>query len=254
MYPIRLTNEQAQDFAEFAQAAVGVTSEVDFHNLVAQHVQRLLPHGMLIAVLGQLTFEHLTVQHHIAINYPDGAMAHVAQPINIRERPVLQRWLHTRAPVVVCPVADRSLQSDRELFENELLGLGRMAVHGLPDLTSRMGSYFSFAQVPADIDRKILELRLSIMIPLLHIALFQACCRSSVTAYKNALTTIESELLVWLSAGRSNQEMALLRQRSPATIRNQLGKLYAKLGVSTRAEAVSLAMSEVRHIPQPTPR
>jgi DNA-binding CsgD family transcriptional regulator len=249
---MRLSTEQAIQFADFALAATAVANETDFHRLIEQQVQPLLPHGFLLAVIGQLSFEHLTVHRHIAVNYPEWARDQVIQPINIRERPLLQRWLHTRAPVIACPVADRALMSEREIFEAEAIGLGRMALHGLPDLTSRMGSYFSFAQVPQAIDKAELTLRMTIMTPLLHIAMFQATKGSSGGARPGRhLTAIEQELLVWLAAGRSNDEMAQLRQRSPATIRNQLAKLYEKLGVSTRAEAVAFVLSEAQHVPLP---
>lgn len=250
---MRLNTKQAIQFTDFALAAVAVASEVDFISLIAQHVQPLVPHGILLAVVGQLNFEHLTVHRYVAVNYPAWAKDQVTQPINLRERPLLQRWLHTRAPVVACPIADRALMSEHEILEAEAIGFGRMALHGLPDLTSRMGSYFSFAQIPSDVDKADLESRLTIMTPLLHIALFQATRGSEHALHKtDELTVIEKELLVWLAAGRSNDEMARLRQRSPSTIRNQLAKLYTKLGVSTRAEAVALTLSAVQNVPEPS--
>ncbi|MBC7701948.1 helix-turn-helix transcriptional regulator [Aquabacterium sp.] len=96
----------------------------------------------------------------------------------------------------------------------------------------------------------MLTQRLSMICPLLHIALCQVFCQAkSVGAPGHDLTAIERELLTWLAAGRSNQQMAELRQRSLSTVRNQLEKLYAKLGVSTRAEAVALALRQTRHLP-----
>lgn len=250
---MQMTAEHALCFSNFAEAAVGVTDKASFRSLVLDHVTPLVPHGFMLAVIGQLHFDHLTVHHHIAVNYPDWALAQVTQPINIRERPLLQRWLHTRSPVIACTVRDRHLMSEREIVESTLIGMGRLALHGLPDLTSRMGSYFSFANVAIEPDRDLLAHRLRIMTPLLHVALFQAT-RSDIDLNHNKtqnLTFIERELLRWLAAGRTNEEMANLRQRSPATIRNQLAKLYAKLGVASRAEAVALALSEALNVPSP---
>lgn len=251
-----LTDQEGLQYARLAQAAVQVHDEAGLRALVAEHVQPLLPHGLFLAVIGQLTFEHLTVQHHIAIGYPDWALAHLTQPLNIRERPVLQRWLHTRAPVVVCSDADQGLMSERERFEAQAIGMGRLAVHGLPDLTKRMGSYFSFAQVDAPgLSQNEVAFRLATMVPLLHTALVQVCCPAEPQrANPWALTDIEQELLTWLAAGRSNQEMADLRRRSLATVRNQLNKLYAKLGVASRAEAVALALRDAQHVAAPDRR
>lgn len=250
---MQMAAEHAQCFSNFAEAAVEVSNQSSFQRLVLDHVMPLFPHGFMLAVIGQLHFDHLTVHHHIAVNYPDWALAQVTQPINIRERPLLQRWLHTRSPVIACTVRDRHLMSEREIVESTLIGMGRLALHGLPDLTSRMGSYFSFANVAIELDDDLLAHRLRIMTPLLHVALFQAT-RSDIGSSHNKtqnLTAIEKELLRWLAAGRTNEEMASLRQRSSATIRNQLAKLYAKLGVATRAEAVALALSEALDVPDP---
>ncbi len=51
----------------------------------------------------------------------------------------------------------------------------------------------------------------------------------------------ERELLQLLSAGYSNEKIAELRNRSPATVRNQLSTLYQKLGVARRTEALAKA-------------
>ncbi len=55
------------------------------------------------------------------------------------------------------------------------------------------------------------------------------------------LSERERELLGWLSAGHTNAQIAELRHRSPATVRNQVWALYQKLGVARRAEAIAKA-------------
>ena len=57
------------------------------------------------------------------------------------------------------------------------------------------------------------------------------------------LNSRDRELLQLLSAGYSNDQIAALRYRSPATVRNQLSALYQKLGVARRAEAVAKLMA-----------
>jgi glycosyltransferase involved in cell wall biosynthesis/DNA-binding CsgD family transcriptional regulator len=49
----------------------------------------------------------------------------------------------------------------------------------------------------------------------------------------------ERELLHLLSAGYSTKQIADMRKRSPATVRNQLSTLYQKLGVARRDETVA---------------
>jgi DNA-binding CsgD family transcriptional regulator len=248
---IQLDSAEALVFTRVAELAIAVRTESDFNDLVINHVALLIPHGTLLAVLGEFTFEHLTIRHCILVRYPEWAFAQIPKAINVRERPVIKRWIKTTDPVIVDVEHDAALLSERELFEIQAFGLGRIAVHGVPDLSYHMGSYFSFAQVNPDMDRAVLSQRLAMICPLLHIALtrvFRQAKGAEMAAYD--LTAIERDLLMWLAAGRSNQEMAQLRHRSLSTVRNQLEKLYAKLGVSTRAEAVALVLMRVRHLPE----
>ncbi|MEY4765194.1 MAG: hypothetical protein RI907_1867 [Pseudomonadota bacterium] len=245
--------DHAHHFARFAQQAVQVTNIAGFRRLVADHVQPLLPHGLFLAVIGQLEFDHLKVLQHVAMGYPAEAVSQLTQPINIRERPLLQQWLHTRLPVVVCTQLDRAQMSPHERAEAEQLQFGRLAIHGMPDLTCRMGSYFSFARVDERPDAAEVTQTLTMLTPLLHVALTQATSdqwQHLEQTFK--LTGIEQELLGWIAAGRTNEEIARLRQRSPATIRNQLATLYVKLGVANRAEAASLLLSGLRQVPGPS--
>ncbi|MBT9595260.1 MAG: helix-turn-helix transcriptional regulator [Vitreoscilla sp.] len=54
------------------------------------------------------------------------------------------------------------------------------------------------------------------------------------------LSATEADIMRWLAAGKSNLEIATLRGRSPATVRNQLHRVYRKLGARTRGQAVQL--------------
>jgi DNA-binding CsgD family transcriptional regulator len=58
----------------------------------------------------------------------------------------------------------------------------------------------------------------------------------------SALTPRERDVLEYLCLGYTNREIALACGTSPRTVRNQLSRVFARLGASTRAEAVALAM------------
>jgi DNA-binding CsgD family transcriptional regulator len=57
-----------------------------------------------------------------------------------------------------------------------------------------------------------------------------------------SLTPREREVLDYLCLGYTNREIALACGSSPHTVRNQLRSIFRKLGASTRAEAVALAL------------
>jgi DNA-binding NarL/FixJ family response regulator len=58
-----------------------------------------------------------------------------------------------------------------------------------------------------------------------------------------ALTSKEREVLALLASGRSNAEIAGAMFLSAATIKTHLAHIYAKLGVRSRYEALSLAVA-----------
>ena len=57
-----------------------------------------------------------------------------------------------------------------------------------------------------------------------------------------SLTAAEHAVLHWLATGRSNAQIGQCVGRSAKTVRNQLTRVYAKLGVANRAEAVAVHM------------
>ena len=64
----------------------------------------------------------------------------------------------------------------------------------------------------------------------------------SLSKDTTSLTTAEHGVLRWLAAGRSNAQIGQCIGRSEKTVRNQLTRVYAKLGVANRAEAVAVHM------------
>ncbi|MER5885080.1 response regulator transcription factor [Streptomyces sp. NPDC001941] len=58
------------------------------------------------------------------------------------------------------------------------------------------------------------------------------------------LTDRESEILAQLAQGLGNREIARALFISEATVKTHLGRIYAKLGVDTRAGAVSVAKEQ----------
>jgi DNA-binding CsgD family transcriptional regulator len=53
------------------------------------------------------------------------------------------------------------------------------------------------------------------------------------------LTTREHEVLDWVARGKTNAEIASILWIAPGTVRKHLDNVYAKLGVSNRAEAAA---------------
>ncbi len=57
------------------------------------------------------------------------------------------------------------------------------------------------------------------------------------------LTTRESEVLSWLSKGKTNRDIAQILGLSPRTVDKHLEQIYAKLGVENRTAAATIAVN-----------
>jgi DNA-binding CsgD family transcriptional regulator len=57
------------------------------------------------------------------------------------------------------------------------------------------------------------------------------------------LTAREAEVLYWITEGKTNPEIAIILDASPATVKKHAANLYAKLGVPTRTSAARCAFS-----------
>ncbi|TAK87576.1 MAG: hypothetical protein EPO12_01200 [Aquabacterium sp.] len=237
-------NIDSDTFVRFAQASAEVRSAAEFRRLMAGDVRQLLPYGAVVVVIGRLHFQHFEILKLLEIDTPPGFVEQLPKVARMRDRKGVLQVLQTKQPVIIEPEEAHLKLSEFGQKEASMFGLGRMAIHGLLDLSSNMGSYFSFWRVDPGLSAGYCSDTLKLICPLLHGALIripdlQSCLDNPL----ERLTEIEKQLLTWVAAGRSNMQMAQLRGRSPATVRNQLETLYRKLGVGNRAEAISLAQS-----------
>jgi DNA-binding NarL/FixJ family response regulator len=59
---------------------------------------------------------------------------------------------------------------------------------------------------------------------------------------KFALTPRESEVLVWITRGKTNQEIAIILDFSPRTVNKHLEQIFRKLGVENRTTAAAVSL------------
>jgi DNA-binding CsgD family transcriptional regulator len=59
---------------------------------------------------------------------------------------------------------------------------------------------------------------------------------------RRGLTRRESEILWWVTEGKTNREIAIILGRSARTVQIHLNNVYRKLGVETRTAAAMLAL------------
>jgi CheY-like chemotaxis protein/DNA-binding CsgD family transcriptional regulator len=62
------------------------------------------------------------------------------------------------------------------------------------------------------------------------------------------LTAREAEVLYWVIKGKINRDIGDILGSSPMTVKKQLERVYAKLGVETRTAAAAMALGRIRQL------
>lgn len=79
---------------------------------------------------------------------------------------------------------------------------------------------------------------LDLLLPSLHMTLSRLVWPApSIGRAARALSAREAEILQWVRAGKSNQDIASIVGLSPLTVKNHLQRIYRVLGVANRTQA-----------------
>jgi transcriptional regulator EpsA len=125
------------------------------------------------------------------------------------------------------------------------LGITNALIHGAPTLVGGT-AHFMFLEVkPAENPQRTAYL-LELLLPLLHLSLTRIAHAAQSTPTKNAqapaLSTRELDILRWVAAGKTNQEIAEVLFISPFTVKNHVQNILKKLKVKNRMQAAALSL------------
>jgi transcriptional regulator EpsA len=230
--PVVILSRQEQEYLLCAiESGLRVASPHQFFLWTQGQVQALLPHRVLVC----LQFGHggALTRHeclHGTVLAPGARQALLDLALRIARG--------GRLPVVLDALEAPDGQGDEILRA----GFDNVLVHGTGP-TSAGGSaflLFGLALRPTARHAYFLEL----LLPHLHLALGRLpVARTSVDgAPARALSARETEIVGWLRAGKSNDEMGRLLGISALTVKNHLQRIYRTLGVNNRAHALARCM------------
>jgi transcriptional regulator EpsA len=242
--PIVILDRQEQEYLLCAiESGVRVASPRQFFLWTQGQVQALLPHQVLVCVqlgqggaLARLECVHGTVlapAAHLALTDPRGGLA-------------LRIARHCAQGGRLPALADfgAAVGQPLEGFRDETMRMGfdRVLVHGTGP-TSAGGSVFLLFGLPLRPTARHAYF-LELLLPHLHLALgrLPASHVPAGGAPARRLSAREAEIVGWLRAGKSNDEMGRLLGISALTVKNHLQRIYRTLGVSNRAHALARCM------------
>lgn len=238
-------------FIDVLQPALRAQSHLDIFLWMQGDLQLFLPHDIFVAVGCDKHREKFQVDLISAM--PQMRTAQMAgRGIIPLAKNLLLHWDHIgRYPFCVTRPTGFSLEPecDTPAFINTGFGTMRSALAtGIQDQREHYQSlYIAFSQseVPPPSAAKYMRM----LTPYIDFALRQVapipCCfgpelipeKSDCTAF--GLTQREGEIMKWVAAGKTNEIIGVILNISPFTVKNHLKRIFQKLDVTNRAQAVS---------------
>ena len=254
-----LADEDLQRYLGLVEQSLRVRRHFDLLLWLQGDVQRFLPHEIMLAGWGD--FRLGMIAHDIVSALPGVRTARTTvESVSPLLSGLFARWIELgRSPYVIkagengFPAALDSAGAEGVAGElGVALKAARSAlIHGICDERGRHDClYVLFARgdVHDERARKVMDL----LLPYLDTALRQVpqlrsepnaeaeeAASDHADACEHGLSDREMEIMAWVKLGKTNQEIGMILDISAFTVKNHLKRIFKKLGVYNRMQAVS---------------
>ena len=248
MSVMRLDESRRHHFAEAVEESVAVHSRQQFFVWTQSSVQGLVPHQILICGVRASGGPALALQHFSASRYfRQPQFDAVSDPVHGLV-PCLGAARQGSDEVVVSPSSDNRA-AHKALHDlvagNELQNLAARLVMGAH---GEIAALYAFSRVGLELDAGLRH-AVEILIPHLHHTFVRVLHnerdqqQSPQTRDTQVVTRRQQEILLLIKDGKTNSEIADVLACSQWTVKNHIQNILRRLGTSSRAHAISRAMS-----------
>jgi transcriptional regulator EpsA len=221
-----------------------VASESDFIAWSKQAIQQVLPHEMMHCYFGVMANGRLVPHKWLKKSYPDVCMTQFQDARGTVMTPFMKSSFAERQVQLFEPERDAA-RAHMSLHRFHQYELRNIAAHVQSDALTGLTSYFSFSRIPGSLNAKHGH-TLALLVPQMHAALNRIVGREheregdDEPAAAPQLTRREMEVLDWIKEGKTNWEIAQILNCSATTVKTHLQRIFAKMGVHSRAKAAAL--------------
>lgn len=234
-----------------AGSSLEIRRQVDFFIWLQGDFQRLVPHDVAVMAWGDFTTAN--VRHQVFSSLSPGRPA---APRRGEVKPFLgalfQRWIAMKRRPYVIHSEHRNLFSDLPFLAGDAAaGLPCALVHGIRDRRTRNDFLYVFLG-PGELKEPAARDAIRLVMPFIDMGYRQAeDIGPAIPAVKGRggdtqLSERELEILEWVRRGKTNIEIGLILEISNFTVKNHLQRIFRKLRVANRAQAIAKFL-EVNH-------
>ncbi len=248
-----LTADDQKRYFALVEQALAVRRHFDLLLWLQGDVQHFLPHEIMLCAWGD--FRLGLIAHDIVSALP-GVRTQRASVAAVS--PLLsglfKRWIELKRKPFALAVGADGFALDDSALDGELGGaLGNMRsalVHGICDERGRhdcLYVLFSSDIVHGEGARATMEILLPYLdtalrqVPQLHIEQeeVEELAPPPYDTQEHGLTEREIQIMTWVKAGKTNQEIGMILDISAFTVKNHLKRIFKKLAVYNRMQAVA---------------
>jgi transcriptional regulator EpsA len=245
-----LTSAEIQHYHRVLMRSAEVRSHFDLLLWLQGDVQRYLPHHILLAAWGN--FQDGQIQYDVLSPLP-GVRSHTTQPQAVQPmlRRLFIRWSEFgRKPFVLNVGQDGFLlNGDTKscALGRSLLQMRSAMVHGITDARGHVDClYIAFGMNASYGDKD--SGAMAAVLPYMPNQTFPVApltpsapplpANESLPLQQWGLTSREAEIVSWVAMGKTNPDIGMILGISAFTVKNHLQRIFKKLDVSNRAQAV----------------
>jgi transcriptional regulator EpsA len=242
------TNQNWEKVFNVIQKSFAVQKHVDFFNWLQDSVSEVLPHDILVAAWGDFTTGELNFD--VSSNIDDirtqklidapGVFAYLMSNLHQRWLDNGERWFR----INFFDAAGINAQSPTP-FTRRLVGMNSLLVYGVRDTRGKNDCIYVFFDKAREF--QVQHSVLGLLMPHVDSALRRVEYMETPISEEEmveeldlgGLSEREHEILHWVKSGKTNFEIGMILTISPNTVKNHLKRIFQKLDVSCRAQAVA---------------
>jgi DNA-binding CsgD family transcriptional regulator len=190
----------------------------------------------LVCIHGELVAGQISVTHCLTTGFTPEQEIERSQSFDLAQRGTILKWLSDRRPFYINVETPPSHATEFEMEDIRRNDLGNIAAHGVLNVRTNAGTYFSFSGIlPIATDWHLDALRL--IVPVLNdLYLTYIANLARNDAQLDVLSPRQRAIVRHLVAGAENKEIAKIMGISEKTVRNQLSEIYALLKIHKRSQ------------------
>jgi len=242
-------NDNWEQVFKVIQNSFTIQKHVDFFKWLQGSVSQVLPHDVLVAAWGDFASGDLSFD--VSSNIDDirtqklmdapGVFSYLMTNLHQRWIDNGERWYR----INFFDAAGINAQSPTA-FTRKLVGMNSLLVYGVRDTRGKNDCIYVFFDKGREF--QVQHSILGLLMPHVDAALrrverveLTVNVDDELTGELNlgGLSDRENEILHWVKSGKTNFEIGMILSISPNTVKNHLKRIFQKLDVTCRAQAVA---------------